>query len=124
MMGYYSLLAEPRASPSLSPSPSPAAGNIVFMGRRAAPTRRIESAGQVFTIIGGVLLIVVGVLWMLFFLLMLIFGGLDLFAPVANGMNFQGPVILGLASVGFMVAITGRIVADSARRSRTPQRRS
>ena len=120
MMGYCSLLAEPRVSLSLSF----AAGNIVLMGRRAAPTRRIESAGQVFTIIGGVLLIVVGVLWMLFFLLMLIFGGLDLGAPVANGMSSQGPVIFGFASVGFVVAIIGRSVIGSAWRSRVPRSRS
>lgn len=59
----------------------------------------------------------IGAVWMVLCLGTLVFGGLDLFSPVASGMSAQGPVILGLAAAGLVVVGIGRAVADSARRA-------
>ncbi|MBG6054007.1 hypothetical protein IWX81_000397 [Salinibacterium sp. CAN_S4] len=87
------------------------------MGRRELPRRRIESFGQVAAIVGGILLMALGAVWTVVCFGTLVFGGLDLFAPVASGMSAQGPVILGLAVAGLGVVGIGRAVADSARRA-------
>ena len=76
-MRYSPLLAQPWASPRRNPGE----GLIAVMRRRDLPARRIESSGQLATLIGGILLVMIGRLWMLFCAGMMIFAGVDLFSP-------------------------------------------
>lgn len=88
------------------------------MSRHGLPGRPITSIGQVALIVGGSLLLILGVLWALFFVAMMIFGGLDLSESVAGSGPRQGvgAAVFFLATIGALIAMLGGNMIAGARR--------
>ena len=84
------------------------------MGKRVTPPDRPGLAVQLVLRVTGLACYLIGGLWVLLFLGLLIFGGLDWRAEVANGMGFQGPVILGLGALGLFWFVGGGTLLDRA----------
>jgi len=84
------------------------------MGKRALQVDPPAAFIRVALIVAAVTCYLVGGLWVLVFLGMLFFGGIDWREEVASGMSFQGPVILGLAALGIFWFIGARSLMDRA----------
>ena len=86
--------------------------------------RPIKSIGQVALVVGGSLVVILGVLWALFVVTLIIFGGIDLSEPVTGRGPRQttGAVMTFLAMIGVLIVIAGGVMFTSA--WRYPTKRS
>jgi hypothetical protein len=83
------------------------------MGRRVLQVDRPGPFLRVALVVAA-LCCVIGGLWVLLFLGILFFGGIDWREEVAHGMSFQGPVIFGLATLGIFWFVGARSLVDRA----------
>lgn len=92
---------------------------------RGIPGRPMESMGQVAAIVGGSLTMVLGVVWILFFVTMMIFSGLDLSEPVTGLGPRQnvGAAMVFLAMIGVLIVALGRLLFEAARRPEKSRRK-
>jgi hypothetical protein len=92
------------------------------MGKRVVPVDPPAPFIRLVLILAALACFLVGGLWILLFLGMLFFGGIDWHDEVASGMSFQGPVIFGLAALGIFWFVGGRVLMDrAAGRRRLPE---
>ena len=84
------------------------------MGKRVLQVDRPAPFIRFVLILAALACFLVGGLWVLLFLGMLFFGGIDWREEVASGMSFQGPVILGLAALGIFWFVGARSLMDRA----------
>jgi prolipoprotein diacylglyceryltransferase len=93
------------------------------MGKRVLQVEPPAPVIRVALVLAALACYVIGGLWVLLFLGMLFFGGIDWREDVASGMSFQGPVIFGLAALGIFWFVGARSLMDRAagrRRRPTP----
>ena len=86
------------------------------MGRHRLPVRPIKSIGQLALVVGGSLVLILGVLWALFIVTMMIFGGIDLSERSPGGRlgSTTGSVMMDLAMIGVLIAMLGGTLFASA----------
>ena len=86
--------------------------------------RPIKSIGQLALVVDGSLVLILGVLWALFIVTMMIFGGIDLSERSPGGRlgSTTGSVMMDLAMIGVLIAIAGGVMFTSA--WRYPTKRS
>ena len=87
-----------------------------IMGRHRLPVRPIKSIGQLALVVGGSLVLILGVLWALFIVTMMIFGGIDLSESVTGRGPRQttGAATTFLAMIGVLIAMLGGTLFASA----------
>jgi hypothetical protein len=86
------------------------------MGKRARPVNPPRPLVRVLLTVGGLACLVVGGLWVLFFLAMLIFSGLDLGERVGSGhpMGTQGMAIVFIGMLGLIPLAGGAALMTRA----------
>lgn len=84
------------------------------MGKRARPVIPPRPLVRVLLTVGGLVCLVVGGLWVLFFLAMLIFGGLDLGERVGSTRGTQGSAIVFIGFLGVFPIFGGAALMSRA----------
>jgi len=91
------------------------------MGKRVVPVDPPAPFIRFMLVLTALACFLAGGLWVLLFLGMLFFGGIDWHDKVASGMSFQGPVIFGVAALGIFWFVGARSLMDrAAGRRRVP----